>query len=205
VINLTTPPTCVQLFNEQAICEFEGGTWLPTYTSCCAVENDPNSPYFNNMQILPDKQAATRNDFYKLVQITAPDCSSTPYQDVTTNEFYKINEDVPVPLIDKAEDNLCAPPGCPNGLSGEDLANYKRLLASQQATLSSEPACPGDGNEDKLVNQADLANWSVYSQIIESTGFTSSWYDFNYDGYTNAVDQNTILANFGTNCMSKKK
>ena len=136
VIPLTDPPTCVQLFNVKQLCNFEGGIWYPQYTSCCAVEALPQ--YTNNLTILPDEQAATRNERYKLVQITAPDCSAG--HDVTTSEFYSINEDVPVPLIDKAVDDSCSPPGCPNGLSGDALNNYNQLLASQQATLSSEPA-----------------------------------------------------------------
>ncbi|HEX8894018.1 MAG TPA: hypothetical protein VF783_11880, partial [Terriglobales bacterium] len=206
VIPLTDPPTCVQLFNQQGICESEGGKWLPTYQSCCEIKNDPNSPYYNNLQVFPNKQAATRNDSYKFVQITRPDCSLPDYMDVTTNEFYKINEDLLNPLIDREADNLCASPGCPNGLNGRDLENYNRLSASQDNTLNSEPKCPGDGNEDKVVDQADLDNWSFYSQIKEQpSGLTSSWYDFDKNGKTDDVDENIILTNLGTNCLSKKK
>ncbi len=201
VIPLTDPPTCVQLFNVKQLCNFEGGIWYSQYTSCCAVQQALNEP----LTILPDEQAATRNDVYKLVQITAPDCSVG--HDVTTNEFYKINE-LPIdPAIDKKGDNLCTASDCSN-LTGEAKDNYNQLLASQQATLASEPACPGDGNEDKLVNQTDLDNWSFYSQIIEPNGFTSSWYDFTGinpgvpDGYTNDLDYNLILANQGANCLA---
>lgn len=90
-------------------------------------------------------------------------------------------------------------------LSRQDLVNYKKLLASQQDTLSSEPSCPGDGNEDKLVNQADLDNWSYRSQIFEPSGLSSSWYDLNHDGYSDNADRDLILMNLGTNCLSKKK
>jgi arylsulfatase A-like enzyme len=205
VIPLTDPPTCIQLFNQQSICESEGGKWFPTYKSCCDIKNDPNGPYPDNLQVFPNKQAATRNDSYKFVQITRPDCSLPKYPDVTTNEFYKINEDLLNPLIDREGENLCASPGCPRGLSGQDLENYNRLSASQYNTLHSEPRCPGDGNEDKLVNQADLDNWSFYSQSDEQSGLTSSWYDFNKDGYTDEKDRAIILLKLGTNCLSKRK
>jgi hypothetical protein len=204
VIPLTNPATCVQIFVNQGICEYEGGVWYgpgapKEYPSCCAVEN---AHIYSNLQILPDDQTATRNDVYKLIVKHTPDCSN-PGQEVTTKEFFKINEDVPVPKIDHDEenndDNLCSKAGCPHGLNPEQKMNYFQLLADMRKTLNSEPPCPGDGNEDKKVNDQDVANWLHFNQ---HNGL-SSWYDFNYDGLTNKEDLAVIAQYFGTNCLKK--
>ena len=82
-----------------------------------------------------------------------------------------------------------------------DLDNYNALLASQQATLSSEPPCPGDGNEDKLVNQPDLDNWTYFSGLPE----TSSWYDLNMDGFTNSADYEASQQTLGQTACGRRR
>jgi hypothetical protein len=218
VIPLSTPATCVQVMTTAATCNYEGGDWYgtggkATYPSCCAVKNDydnnPNSPIAglyaaeNGIQILPDYQSATRNDSYKLVQLTEPNCSSTSGEEKLVTELYKINENVPLPLIDKDGDNLCGADGCPAGLTGAALHNFKQLMAAHQATLASEPSCPGDGNEDKKVNQLDVKNWQRFSSVVNENGVLggSSWYDFNLDGLTNGDDLLIIQQNLGANCL----
>ncbi len=213
VIPLSTPPTCVQIFTKKGICAYEGGTWYgpnPTnpgqqFASCCAVKN---SGLYDStgLNILPDSQTATRNDQFKLVQKMVPDCSSSSGSDTTVNEFYRINEATPIPKIDKADDDLCSSTeGCPSGLNKNQLKNYNQLMSVMQSTLTSEPVCPGDGNEDKQVNVQDLLNWAAFShfQNPENPGFSSSWYDFNFDGLTNRKDLDVIRANFGKNCLKK--
>jgi hypothetical protein len=204
VLTLTHPATCAQIFVNQGVCKYEGGVWYgpgapKEYPSCCAVEN---AHIYANMQILPDDQTATRNDVYKLIVKHTPDCSN-PGQEVTTKEFFKINEDVPVPKIDHDEenndDNLCSKAGCPHGLNPEQKMNYFQLLADMRKTLNSEPPCPGDGDEDKKVNDRDVANWLHFNQ---HNGL-SSWYDFNYDGLTNAADLAVIAQHLGTDCLKK--
>jgi sulfatase-like protein len=206
VVALTSPPTCIQLFNVQPLCEFEGGTWYgpggtQQFDSCCAVKN--SGLYPDGLNILPDAQSSTRNDHYKLVQITTPNCSTKPADEEIRYELYKVDEVPDTPKIDRFPDaDLCSttPPGCPAGLSGEDLDNYNALLPVHQATLASEPLCPGDGNEDKVVNQTDLSNWMYFSL---HNGL-SSWYDLNMptpDGFTNMLDRNIIMMNLGTNCL----
>jgi hypothetical protein len=204
VIPLTSPATCVQIFVNQGVCEYEGGDWFgpeaPTeYSSCCAVKN---AQLYPNMQILPDDQTATRNEIYKLIVKHTPDCSN-PGGEVTTTEFFRINEKVPAPKLDHDEenknDNLCSSAGCPDGLNQNQKMNYFQLLADMQETLNSEPACPGDGNEDKVVNQLDIDTWEYFSK---NNGL-SSWYDFNHDALTNETDLDVILQHFGTNCLKK--
>ena len=44
--------------------------------------------------------------------------------------------------------------------------------------LGSESACPGDGNEDKIVNGQDLQFWRKFAALAMGG---SSWYDFDLD------------------------
>ena len=67
--------------------------------------------------------------------------------------------------------------------------------------LMSEPPCPGDGNEDKVVNGQDIKSYRYFAEL---TNGGSSWSDFNLDGYTNAADLKIIHENLGTKCLPKK-
>jgi arylsulfatase A-like enzyme len=217
VLTITTPiPTCVQLFDSPQLCNFEGGEWygedMPQhgtpYGSCCAVQRAGIYKTSDNpdgtLALLPVDQAATRNDQFKLVKKTVTMCSADASDvpldpNVVQTEFYKINEKAVNPQIDKDGDSLCGE-GCPSGLKGVPLVNFLVLNASMNATLTSEPACQGDGNEDKRVNLKDVADWTFF-HIHDGE---SSWYDFNHDGLTNNADlKQYILPNLGKNCLKK--
>ena len=114
-----------------------------------------------------------------------------PCVDTTTTEFYEINEAVPVPRLDREGTDLPL-----DALTRRQQRNYDALSAKLAAILASQPACPGDGNSDLVVNDADLANWSGYAQ---SPGL-SSVYDINMDGLTDEDDQAIIEQNLGLNC-----
>jgi hypothetical protein len=208
VVTISSLNTCVQLFPQRQLCNFEGGDWYGpddpkggvSYNSCCDVQRA--NIYPGTLGQLPVDQAATRNDQFKLVRKTVTVCGQDPGSDTTTvqTELYQINEDPNLPKIDTAANNLCPGEDCASELTGANLATYNALAASMTATLMSEPACPGDGNEDKLVNNTDVTNWSIFD------GQGSSWYDFNLDGITNSTDLTQyILPNLGTNCLKKKK
>ena len=62
--------------------------------------------------------------------------------------------------------------------------------------LASEPSCPGDGNDDGVVNAEDLLNYEAMARLTAN----SSWYDVNLDGYTNTADRQIIVQNLGTRC-----
>jgi hypothetical protein len=196
------PPTCIQLFNNQGVCKLEGGTWYgqgaqpQEYTSCCALKN---AGLYPGLQIYPDDQTAIRNDRYKLIVTHTPDCSNGG--EATTTQFFEINEDVPLPKIDREDANLCSSTGCPDGLNPLQKVNYARLLADMQNTLKSELECPGDGNEDKVVDGQDIDNWNFFSQ----NNGGSSWYDFNIDGVTDENDLAIIQQYLGTNCLTNKQ
>lgn len=219
-----TPPTCAQLFTSAALCQDEGGDWYgsddptypnETYASCCAVQeavkNGTITRYGSMIDILPDFQNAIRNDTYKLVQIKAPDCSQPPdlhgnFSDVTLQEFYQINEAIP-PTLDNKDNALCADTldpravNCPNRLTPDQRTTFNSLHLQMTQVLDSEPACKGDGNEDKVVNGRDIALWGFFERL---TMGGSSWYDFDRDGKTDPADLATIKQNLGKRCLPKK-
>jgi arylsulfatase A-like enzyme len=224
VISTLTSNTCVQLFNAKQICNFEGGVWYGTgsqapdgtvYSSCCAVKRALFDPTNTPLTLLPISQEATRDDNYKLVRKEVEVCAKAPSTDDTMqtyNEFYAINENPPQTLeIDKENMSLCGESTtgvCPTNLTKDQTKIFNQLTDSMNTTLASEPACPGDGNLDKMVNLEDLTNWLYFSTHgVPQQGEppnTSSWYDFNHDGSTDEKDlQQYILPNFGTNCLKK--
>jgi hypothetical protein len=217
VVQLSSPNTCVQLFNSKPLCNFEGGIWYgpdpdggTSYPTCCDVKRAVYDPANIPMDTLPVTQAATRNDNFKLVRKQVEMCAMAPSTNDTVqtqNEFYQINEHVPVPAIDKDGMALCEGISCPAGLTSEETDIYNQLTASMNATLASEPACPGDGNEDKVVNGQDISNWNFFSThgipVEGQPPNTSSWYDLNRDGKTDQLDLEIILQNIGTHCLTK--
>src|SRR5262249_13642600 len=218
VISLGNTNTCAQLFTGKDLCNDEGGVWYgspdsqaphgQTYQNCCQVKSD-----FPTYDILPDFQNAIRNDNFKLVQIKSPDCSQPPpdprgvFPDLTFTEFYRIDEAAPIPLLDNKDAALCSDnpdnantQSCPNGLTPEQRSNYHKLHSDMTRLLESEPACPGDGNEDRVVNKQDIQSWGMFAEL---TMRKSSWSDFNLDGKTNGTDLGIILQHLGTKCPKK--
>jgi hypothetical protein len=192
--------TCVQLFPSQSLCGSEGGVWWGpgndgsapvgaggSQPDCCAVNKyqltqNPQLPAYT---VLPDWQMAMRDDAYKLVRYQTTDydtstaaCLTTPY-----TGFYAINEKpVPQLRIDDAVSNLLAP--------GRrlDRAQYRAFVGLSDALdrlLASEVRCVGDGNLDGVVDGNDLGQFNYWATV---TGMQSSWYDLNFDGFTNQHD-----------------
>ena len=81
------------------------------------------------------------------------------------------------------------------------MTNFNALSSTLVAILNSEVSCAGDGNLDKVVNQQDINNWTLFSQ---NTLSTSSWYDFAHDGTTGNSDLQIIQANLGKRCVPKR-
>ncbi len=198
--------SCTQIPVSKSVCEDNNGIWYGVgsdvagvppegFARCCnaiafLIANNEDPP-----TISPDFATAVRNDRYKLVQNKTMEYQSqdAPCVETVENEFYEIDEAVPLPLLDNEDKVLPLA-----SLTPEQQANYDALLAQLNATLDSAPSCPGDGNIDSVVNQEDLDEWSHYSE----TGGLSSVYDFNLDGLTNTADQSVITQNLGLDCRA---
>ncbi len=192
---------CVQVFPQKGVCEDQGGTWYGAdgaagstgLSSCCAVNAYLAGQGDDPVNIMPDSQKAIRNDLFKLVRIDRLNCSSGMIE--SADEFYEINEHSPIPKLDNAMSDLLTKPS----MTAEQQQNYAALRDELQKLVSSEVECPGDGNQDGVVDSQDLANWAHFNS---SNGGRSSWYDFNHDGLTDAADRVIIEQNLGKSCKA---
>src|SRR5262249_25591395 len=190
-------------------------------TNCCQYLADNRKG-----TISPVQQYAVRNKDFKLVRLELEDCTdpidpSTPpsrrpfpwaeYGTKTVLEFYALNPTPENPAgLDRSQDNLlkdcqsAAPPACCQPNPAACLAPllqpiFNQLNNKMNQVLNSEPACPGDGNLDKVVNQLDLDGVHAF------TGPAPSFFDFNLDGQTDNLDRNIVLQNFGTHCLAPRR
>jgi len=190
--------SCTQIPISKSVCEDNNGVWwgagatdvavinAPTgYQSCCQVNQALFKAGQPQIIVNPEISTAVRNDNYKLVQNTvqtynsvADTCSA-----VVTNEFYQVDQAKPIPKLDNVDVNLLLQP-----LTPTLQTIYDGLMVQLNSILASQPSCPGDGNMDGVVDAQDSANWLS----IIANWFTSSVYDFNFDGLTDNVDSQTI-------------
>jgi hypothetical protein len=200
------PGSCSQTPVTKSVCEDNGGVWWgvgasdpSTYggglAECWQVNQsiwEHEAADYASRRVLqnPQEYAAVRNDKYKLVknQWRDYDVQTGGPADITSIEFYEVNQDAPLPKLDTADANLL-----PGPLTPEQQANFSALQERLDQILASQPPCPGDGNGDGVVDGQDVAD---YQQIANQWGL-SSHYDFNIDGVTNGDDLETILNNFG--------
>jgi hypothetical protein len=176
------------LFDNQQTCEESGGEWFGpgaavVYSNCC----DVRANVYTNLTIQPDAVWTVRNDRYKLVKSELASCDSNlnPY------EFYDLKPTSTNPVgLDNSPDNLLAK----SSLTASEQANLTTLLAVLDGILDSEPACPGDGNLDKVVNEEDA------NGVLKYWG-QPSVFDFNNDGITDGTDLQTVQTNFGDQCF----
>jgi arylsulfatase A-like enzyme len=192
---------CVQLFPQQGVCADQGGTWYGPdgaagpegLSSCCAVNDYLVAQGEAPSDVMPESQAAIRDADFKLVRIARRDCETGDLH--STDEFYRIDQAVPIPRLDNPQLNLLLNAQ----LSERQLQAYQTLAATLEQLEASEIECPGDGNNDGVVDQEDVSNWERFSQLNEGR---SSWYDFNLDGRTDEEDLAVIEANMGLDCRS---
>jgi len=195
--------SCTQIPISKSVCEDNNGVWwgagatditvinAPTgYQSCCQVNQALFKAGQPQVIINPEISTAVRNDSYKLVQNTVQtyDSVADTCSAVVTNEFYQVDQATPTPKLDNVDVNLLLQP-----LSPTLQTVYDGLLVQLNSILASQPSCPGDGNMDGVVDAQDNANWLS----IVANWFTSSVYDFNFDGLTDSVDSQTITNNQG--------
>ncbi len=193
--------TCIQLPPTQGVCNDNGGIWWGEQTAsqdipdgapvppidgvanCCAVNeyivNELGMPD-SRVTVAPGVSAAARDDRFKLVRnITVDYVEGEGCQALPQDEFYEINQSPVLPRLDY--------PFLELDQEGHDPLRQRRLEALRTQLdnlLLADNDCPGDGNLDFVVDQADLDNVLV---IAEEWG-GSSTYDFNLDGLTNDQD-----------------
>lgn len=212
--------SCTQVPISKSVCQDNGGVWWGSgytdssvianggvgYTSCYQVNQAKYIQAGNNMStqvtILPEKSTAIRNDSYKLIQnytqTFIPGSTAPAPNSIVSYEFYQVNQAVPIPKLDD--------PGLliPTPYTGDILQIYNDLYAKLQSLLASEPYCPGDGNNDGVVDAQDLSNWQKIYNYARSSGIWSSVYNFMvsgiWNGVTSTTDQQTIQQNMGTTC-----
>jgi hypothetical protein len=202
----TISQSCTQIPVSKSVCHDNNGTWWGAepddpnvgeagLARCCDV-NAYQATLPNGMQytIQPDYSLGIRNDRYKIVEnITYEYVSQDdPCELMTEDEFYEIDQAVPVPRLDNADKALNK-----DDLTPEQQRNYDTLRAQLDALLASAPPCPGDGNIDLVVDQLDLDDWQTYTA---PTWGLSSVYDINLDGLTDDVDKGMIEEYLGTDC-----
>ena len=200
---------CTPLFPQKGLCEMEGGTWygagstvpgVPSagFSSCCAVQKLQISQSQTPASVLPSAQFAVRNLTHKLIRTEAENYEQAGDQCVleTTTQFYAVDENVPVPRIDFPQ--LALPIA---DLGGDDAASYQQLNAELQRMTDSSAPCPGDGNSDGIVDARDLADLSYWRGVVDGS---SSWFDFNLDGLTDAADVSIVNDNFDTECSKPR-
>lgn len=175
------------LFDDEATCVESGGEWFGpgasvVYSNCC----DVRAFVYPSMSIQPTFVWTVRNDRYKLVKSQLASCdTNNPY------EFYDLQPTTLNPIgLDNSPFDLLTK----SSLTKSEQANLNKLSAVMDGILASEPACPGDGNLDKKVNDEDIQgvidNWNL-----------PSVFDFNNDGVTDVKDLQIIETNFGDQCF----
>jgi arylsulfatase A-like enzyme len=205
--------SCTQIPVTKSVCEDNAGTWwgagatapatqgIPAagFQYCCQVNEWQAARNAVTYALQPLGSVAVRNDRYKLVRNSfvgnpEPDAQNPPNCVAQqTNEFYAIDEGIPLPRIDRKEFDLNKLPS----LTPEQQSNYDTLSARLQQVLDSQPLCPGDGNIDGIVNGKDDADARSFVELSEAR---SSWYDMNQDGLTDALDLQIVSQNLGRQC-----
>ena len=205
----TVASICTQSVFDKGPCEDNAGVWWgPGYTdpavittghpqnvgyrSCWEVNQSEYKAGVPLTPIAPEITMAVRNDQYKLVRNTIQ--TYFPATDtggpVTADEFYEINQNVPIPKIDKADLDLMP---SRSSWSVAVTGAYNGLKSQLETILASQPACPGDGNIDNRVDATDVSLWT---RISQAWGL-SSVFDFNFDGLTDSADLAIIQKNTG--------
>jgi hypothetical protein len=205
---------CTVIPTSKSVCQDNEGVWWgPGYTSSDVIPNPNGDGYLtcaavnealynknkneaDMVTLVPESSVAIRNDRYKLVRNTSVDYvpASNSFAPKTTEELFEINQAAPTPLLDTSTRDLL-----PNA-TAEIKAIGDDLRSKLDRILASNPACPGDGNMDGVVNGEDLINWARIAKAWKE----SSVYDFITgqfrDGKTDNLDEAVIQANLGKTC-----
>lgn len=206
----TDAGSCTQIPTSKSVCEDNGGAWWGAgYTDAAVIDNGgagyaqcwevnraiaASGATPGPLAILPERTLAIRNERYKLVRNTVLnfDAAANASREDVATEFYEIDQAKGKPkLEDPGSNDLLK-----GALTADQRDAYGTLTAKLDELLASEPACPGDGNKDGVVDARDLADWR---RIARDWGL-SSVYDFLFDGRTDGADEQIIVQHMGTTC-----
>ena len=200
--------SCSQIPVAKSVCEDNGGVWYGVgstqtgvppggFARCCQVVALLDSQGVTPLpSINPDFASAVRNDGYKLVEnrtMAYVANQASPCAETVSDEFYAINEAVPVPMLDRAGTALTI-----TSLTAVQQTSYDTLRSALSAQLAVTPGCSGDGNIDGVADPLDLADCRT---LEASQGWgLSSVYDLNVDGVTDQTDEAIITRGMGLSC-----
>jgi hypothetical protein len=201
----TSPGTCSLTPTSKSVCEDNGGVWwganatdksVPAerraagYPNCCAVQKAILDQSDMLIGVLPSDSVAMRDAGHKLVRNTflSYDQDTQSCVTETQNEFYEIDQSVPLPKLDKADTNLLRQP-----LTASLQLVYDELSAQLASILDSEKECIGDGNADGIVDARDVE----HAEFLAATWRLSSVYDVNLDGATDVTDVDLVRGALG--------
>jgi len=170
VIQPSTLNVCTQIFTFQALCETEGGSWYGPggaagpdgLQTCCQVKNGPDP----TATLLAHDAWAVRDNQFKLVRLQVENCQTNQLE--LQYEFIRSTKRPRSSSTASRNNLLTADDPAPAGPYPRPAAHFDVLLAELLALLRSEPACPGDGNLDKRVNQEDIQNWQTFADICKN-------------------------------------
>jgi Sulfatase len=200
--------TCTQIAPTKGVCEDNSGIWwgagatdpstvgIPSQglKLCCDVAIwQANHGQTISTDIYPLEAFAIRNNRFKLVinNYQSYDATTNSCLATSIKEFYRINQDAPLPKLDTEDADLLT---SGKKLTHRQQRSYDSLNAQFRKLLASEPPCPGDINLDGIVDYQDVADWAMYQELAMGN---SSWADLNLDGLTNDADLSIILQNEG--------
>jgi len=219
-----TSGSCTQTPLNKGVCEDNGGTWWgpgasdPTvnaYTSGQGVKEcwQVNQAIYKNggianqvdMSSYPQSYYGARDDRFKIT--VSNWLEYDPDNDRSTSkqliELYEVNENPKAATLKLDRDGQAIYSELNGSVTVDKTAQVTgsaaalRTLTSYATQLmDTQPACPGDGNGDLVVDAQDLKDYAATVRRWD----LSSTFDFNHDGFTNETDRQTIRSNLPTTC-----
>ena len=214
--------SCSQTPINKGVCEDNGGVWwgegatdsgYPPVAECWEVNKQiynslANKDDYSTAKVnqSPQLYYAARDSQFKLVDTSWYDYDPTKSDGPTLEtreELYEVNESKNVIKLKLDREGNALYIEANGAVLLDKMGEVEGATESKQALeayveqlFATEPACPGDGNGDGVVNIKDLVDYRT--TVRRWTG--SSTFDFNYDAVTNNADRDIILQNIRTSC-----
>ena len=117
-------------------------------------------------KIVPQANQAMLNGQYKLVRNFTKgfDAASDACVNQETEELSLVNQNLPIPKLDRDGDDLLATGGV-EGLTKPQQRNYHNLSKKLNSLIKSNILCKADENRDGVVDKKDLQEWETFSKL----------------------------------------